>query len=292
MALVGAGPGDVELVTLRAEGLLGVAAIVVTDAAVAPLAWALAPQAEVVVVPDDRPAAAALLTAATGGRGTVVRVYAGDPWLHPAHGIELSALRHAGITTEAVAGVAIEVAVPALAGIPVHVRQLAVVCTIGPVEAMPAAADPARTLLVRSGDAAAAARALAPTGASALPAAVVPVPDGGGPAGRPDAAANAATVAAAGGAARGREAARLGGGDVAGRASRAGSGDVGGWGAPRGRGGVGAAAAWDPGAKGDAERAEGPGSSGRTGPGRFRGGSSDGARARVAGGASEASWPA
>lgn len=178
VALVGAGPGDLELVTLRAESLLKGAAIVVTDAAVSPVAWALAPQAEEVVVPDDRPAVAVLLAAASRGRGTVVRLYAGDPWLHPAHGIELSALHRAGITTEAVAGVAIEVAVPAMAGIPVHVRQLAVVCTIGPVEALPAAADPARTLIVRSRDVAAAARALASTGASVLTAAIVPVPTG------------------------------------------------------------------------------------------------------------------
>ena len=164
VALVGAGPGDPELLTLRAEAVLAAAARVVTDAAVSGLARRFAPGAEVVVVPDGVPAVAVLLAAASRGDLNVVRLYAGDPWLHPAHGEELAALRDAGVATEAVAGVAIEVAVPALAGIALHVRHLAVVCTLGPAELVTPPVDPGRTVVASCGDGAAAASQLVARG--------------------------------------------------------------------------------------------------------------------------------
>ena len=176
VALVGAGPGDVDLLTLRAEAVLAQAAIVVTDASVQHLARRFAPMADVAVVPDGRPCTPVLLAAAAGaGERSVARLYAGDPWLHPAHDAERAALHQAGMATEPVAGVAIEVAVPAMAGIAVHVRHLAVACTIGPLEAMPPGADQARTLVVPTEDGGAAARRLAAAGAAHLPAALVPV---------------------------------------------------------------------------------------------------------------------
>lgn len=176
VALVGAGPGDPDLVTLRAEAQLATAEVVVTDAAALGVAERFAPGARVVTVADGAPAVAALLAAARGGGG-IVRLYAGDPWLHPAHEVERAALHQAGIATEPVAGVATEVALPALAGIAVHVRHLAVACTIGPAEAMPVAVDPARTLVVPTDDATAVAGQLAVEGAPDLPGAVVPVHD-------------------------------------------------------------------------------------------------------------------
>jgi len=173
VALVGAGPGDPDLVTLRAEARLAAAGVVVTDCIALGVAERLAPRARVVAVPDGAPAVAALLVAVRGG-SAIVRLYAGDPWLHPAHAVERAALHQAGIATEPVAGVASEVALPAAAGIAVHVRHLAVACTIGPAEAMPPAVDPARTLVVPTGgDGAAVARQLAVTGAPNLPAAFV-----------------------------------------------------------------------------------------------------------------------
>jgi len=176
VALVGAGPGDVDLLTLRAEAVLAQAAIVVTDASVQHLARRCAPRAEVAVVPDGRSGVPVLLAAARGaGERSVARLYAGDPWLHPAHDAERVALHQARIATEPVAGVAIEVAVPAMAGIAVHVRHLAVACTIGPVEAMPPGTDQARTLVVPTEDGGSAARMLAAAGAAHLPAAFVPV---------------------------------------------------------------------------------------------------------------------
>ena len=177
VALVGAGPGDPDLLTVRAEAVLAAAAVVVTDAAVQRLAHRFAAGADVVAVPDGEPAVAALLAAAAARRdGSVARLYAGDPWLHPAHADELAALRRAGIGAEAVPGVALEVAVPAQAGIAVHVRHLAVVCTIGPSEAVPPPTDPGRTLVVTCSDGAAAARRLVAAGGRAdLPAAILQV---------------------------------------------------------------------------------------------------------------------
>lgn len=175
VALVGAGPGDPDLMTLQAEAVLVTAAIVVSDAAVQDLARGFAPMAEVVVVAKGEPAVSVLLAAVSSPAQRVVRLYAGDPWLHAAHGQELAALNRAGITTEAIPGVAIEVAVPARAGIALHVRHLAVACTLGSAEAMPAPVDPARTLVISSGDGAAAARGLVARGGQDLPAAVLPI---------------------------------------------------------------------------------------------------------------------
>lgn len=177
VALVGGGPGDPGLLTLRAEALLGTARTVVTDAGVAELARTFAGRAEVVVVPDAGRATTALLAAVSLAAAPVVRLYRGDPWLHPAYGPERAALERAGIAVEAVAGVAVEVAVPALAGIAVHVRQLAVACTLGPFEALPPATDAARTLVATGNDPAVAVRAVAAGWDPRLPAALVPLAD-------------------------------------------------------------------------------------------------------------------
>lgn len=174
VALVGGGPGDPGLLTLRAEAVLGSAGVVLADAGLVLLAQALAP-GEVVAVPERRPATAALLEAAARATRPVVRLYRGDPWLHPAHAAERAALLEAGIAAESIAGVAIEVAVPARAGVPVHVRRLAVACTLGPFEGMPSASDPARTLVAAGDDTEALARAVAAAGDGCLPAALIAV---------------------------------------------------------------------------------------------------------------------
>ncbi|HEX5367289.1 MAG TPA: SAM-dependent methyltransferase [Acidimicrobiales bacterium] len=165
--LVGAGPGDPELLTLRAEAALGAALTVVTDAAVAGLARAFAPHAEVVVtaaggadratvdrdVTVDGDTVAVLTGAARWGR-PVVRLYRGDPWLHPAYAVESAILASAGVRTVTVPGPAVELAVPAVAGIPVHHRPTAVSVTVAPPHALPSAAGPGRTLVAVSDDAA------------------------------------------------------------------------------------------------------------------------------------------
>ena len=100
-----------------------------------------------------------------------MRLYAGDAWLHPGHAAEAAALAEAGVGFESVAGVAVEVAVPAAAGIAVHVRHLAVACTFADPATAPPPIDPARTLVVVADDVAATARALAAAGSPRLPAA-------------------------------------------------------------------------------------------------------------------------
>ena len=138
VALVGGGPGDPDLLTVRAEALLAEAATVVVDVGILHLALAFAPDATIVPVADRTPAVDVLLGAAR----PVVRLYTGDTWLHPAHGAESAALTEAGVDYEAVAGVATEIALPALAGIAVHVRQLAVACTIADLDHAPTADRP------------------------------------------------------------------------------------------------------------------------------------------------------
>ena len=179
VALVGAGPGDPDLLTLRAEELLSHAGTVVVDRGLTSLAARFAPAAHLAVVPPGGPAVDELLTAAARPGPPVVRLYRGDPWLHPAYADERAALERFGWPVEAVAGVAAEVAVPALAGLAVHVRHLAVACTVGPFEAMPQNPSPARTLVACGDDAAAMARSVAATGDGSMAAALVPVGDPG-----------------------------------------------------------------------------------------------------------------
>ena len=165
--LVGAGPGDPDLLTLRAEAALAAARCVVTDATVTHLARAFAPGARIVVtaaggvdratvdrdVTVDGDAVGVLMGAVRWGR-RVVRLYRGDPWLHPAYAVESAILASSGIETLTVPGPPVELAVPAVAGIPVHHRPTAVTVTIAPPHALPPATDPTRTLVAVSDDAA------------------------------------------------------------------------------------------------------------------------------------------
>ena len=129
--LVGAGPGDPDLLTLRAEEALGAAGVVVADAALADLAAACAPGAAVLVAGDDAAGTAALVAERrAAGAGPVVRLYRGDPWLHPAYAAEADALAAAGVPHEAVAGLVPALASAAEAGRPVHHRPVSVAVTL------------------------------------------------------------------------------------------------------------------------------------------------------------------
>jgi siroheme synthase len=162
--LVGAGPGDPDLLTLRAEAALAAADVVVADAALVPLAVAFAPGAGVVPAPADPGALVALVARSA----SPVRLYRGDPWLHAAFAAESAALAAGGVASEAVPGPPVEIALAGTAGVPLHHRPLAVTLTLGP---LPAPADPARTLAAEVPDLAGACEVLAPGGA---PAAAVP----------------------------------------------------------------------------------------------------------------------
>src|SRR3954464_12615692 len=131
--LVGAGPGDPGLLTVRAVELIGTADVVLYDRLIPPepLAYARA-GAEVVYVgkegegpqfPQDD-THALLLEHARAGR-TVVRLKGGDPFVFGRGGEEAEGLREAGIPFEVVPGVAAGVAAPAYAGVPVTQRGVA-----------------------------------------------------------------------------------------------------------------------------------------------------------------------
>lgn len=133
VSLVGGGPGDLELLTLRAVRLLREADVVVVDRLAPRDGLAeLAPGAELVdvgkspghhAVPQEAINALLVDRAAAGGR--VVRLKGGDPYVFGRGGEELMACRAAGIPVEVVPGVTSAFAVPAAAGIPVTHRGLA-----------------------------------------------------------------------------------------------------------------------------------------------------------------------
>lgn len=129
VSLVGAGPGDPDLLTRRAARRLAEADVVLYDALVDPGVLGLAPSARRVFVGKraGRPAVRQefinrlLIRAARNGRA-VVRLKGGDPFVFGRGGEEALALAAAGIPFEIVPGVSSAVAAPALAGIPVTHR--------------------------------------------------------------------------------------------------------------------------------------------------------------------------
>jgi uroporphyrin-III C-methyltransferase / precorrin-2 dehydrogenase / sirohydrochlorin ferrochelatase len=130
--LVGAGPGDPELLTRRAARVLGEADLVLYDALVDPRALDLAPQARRFPVgkragrPSIRQETINRLLVRAAQRGQrVVRLKCGDPFVLGRGGEEALALAAAGVAFEVVPGVSSAVAAPALAGIPVTHRGLA-----------------------------------------------------------------------------------------------------------------------------------------------------------------------
>lgn len=111
--LVGAGPGDPDLLTLRAARLLERATLVVHDGLVDPAVLALAPAgAELVSVAKSRARHtlaqdqinALLVREARAGRD-VVRLKGGDPLLFGRGGEEAEACRAAGVAVEIVPGI-------------------------------------------------------------------------------------------------------------------------------------------------------------------------------------------
>jgi uroporphyrinogen III methyltransferase/synthase len=138
VSFVGSGPGDPELLTVRAAELLRTAEVVVTEAPEhAALVASLAPQAEVVdggFGTDGQPLthagrAKVVVKQARSGR-RVVRLMAGDPFVYASGPEEAQACVKAGVGFEIVPGVSSVTAVPAYAGVPLtdkkH-REVAVV---------------------------------------------------------------------------------------------------------------------------------------------------------------------
>jgi uroporphyrinogen III methyltransferase/synthase len=121
VALVGAGPGDSELLTLRGAELLGAADVVVADRRMCePVLHHCRPDAEIVDVADpatDQDVASRLVELAGAGR-RVVRLLPGDPFLLGTGAAEADALARAKVSWQLVPGVSAALAVPAYAGVP------------------------------------------------------------------------------------------------------------------------------------------------------------------------------
>jgi uroporphyrin-III C-methyltransferase / precorrin-2 dehydrogenase / sirohydrochlorin ferrochelatase len=133
VALVGGGPGDPGLITVRGRELLAQADVVITDRlAPRPLLAELAPGVEIVdAAKEPRGAAVAqehinslLVSRARAGR-FVVRLKGGDPFVFGRGGEELLACLRAGIPVTVVPGVSSAGAVPAAAGVPLTHRGIA-----------------------------------------------------------------------------------------------------------------------------------------------------------------------
>jgi uroporphyrin-III C-methyltransferase len=131
--LVGAGPGDPELITVRGLRCLRCADVVVYDRLVDSRLLDEAPRAARRVYAGKRPGRAALrqeeidallVRQARAGR-TVVRLKGGDPFVFGRGGEEALACARAGVACEVVPGLTSAVAVPALAGIPLTHRAVA-----------------------------------------------------------------------------------------------------------------------------------------------------------------------
>ncbi len=135
--LVGAGPGDPGLLTLRGAELLASADVVVVDRLVDPRVVALAKPGAVLIDVGKRPGQLQrqqdindlLVEHARSGR-CVVRLKGGDPFLFGRGGEEAAALRQAGMAFEVVPGVSSAIAAPAYAGIPVTHRGIASSVTV------------------------------------------------------------------------------------------------------------------------------------------------------------------
>ena len=131
--LVGAGPGDLGLVTLRAKQLIQRAQVIVYDYLCNPEMLQWAPETAEIIYAGKKAGAhtlkqdeinALLVELARAGK-QVVRLKGGDPFLFGRGGEEAQALAAAGIPFEVVPGVTSAIAAPAYAGIPVTHRGIA-----------------------------------------------------------------------------------------------------------------------------------------------------------------------
>lgn len=131
--LVGAGPGDPGLITVRGLEVLRRADVVVADRLVHPsLVEEAPPWAERIILeghpgrgrPRQDAIGSLMVDRAREGK-LVVRLKGGDPFVFGRGGEEAEALVDAGVPFEVVPGVTSAVAVPAYAGIPLTHRRLA-----------------------------------------------------------------------------------------------------------------------------------------------------------------------
>lgn len=131
--LVGAGPGDPGLITVKGQAALRLAEVVVYDFLVNPVLLNEVPASATKIfvgkragLPSMKQAEINALLTKFGDEGKiVVRLKGGDPFVFGRGGEEAAALKQAGIAFEIIPGVSSAIAVPAYAGIPVTHRDYA-----------------------------------------------------------------------------------------------------------------------------------------------------------------------
>lgn len=136
--LVGAGPGDPGLITVKGAKLLGQAEVLVHDRLVSPELLELVPEGCEVISAAKLPRKPTMtqdeinaLLVERGAKGQmVVRLKGGDPCVFARGGEEAAALAQAGITFEIVPGITSAIAAPAYAGIPVTLRHQSLSLTV------------------------------------------------------------------------------------------------------------------------------------------------------------------
>ena len=136
--LVGAGPGDPGLLTVRGAEVLAEADVVVFDrlsvASLLDLAPVGAERINVGKAPGkvtlDQSEINALLVERGRAGQRVVRLKGGDPFVFARGGEEVLALQEAGVPFEVVPGITSALAAPAAAGIPVTMRHSSTLFTV------------------------------------------------------------------------------------------------------------------------------------------------------------------
>lgn len=129
VALVGAGPGDPELLTLRALKRIEAADVVLADDLIDPRVLALVRGRLLRVgkrggcISTDQQFIHALMVREAQAGHRVVRLKGGDPFVFGRGGEEVDALRAAGLDVEVVSGLTSGIAGPAGVGIPVTDRR-------------------------------------------------------------------------------------------------------------------------------------------------------------------------
>ena len=129
--LVGAGPGDPELITLKGLRILRSAGVVLYDALVSAEVLAEAPVDSEKIYVGKRAGAHCmkqeeinrlLVEKASQGK-RIVRLKGGDPFIFGRGGEEVEALREAGIEAEVVPGITAGIGVPTMLGLPLTHRR-------------------------------------------------------------------------------------------------------------------------------------------------------------------------
>ena len=161
VTFVAVGPGDPDLLTLRAVALLREADVVVADVDVVGLARAfVSPEAEVVAsldadgLPLEHTARAKLVAEAAKAGKSVVRLLSGDPLLDGALPTEAAALARTKVPFDIAPGVSTLTGIPAYAGISLlggKAREVRVVDADDPGVDWTAHSDPRITLVVLNG---------------------------------------------------------------------------------------------------------------------------------------------